>query len=379
MAIPPVQKALVLHKESTPYVIEERPVSQPGPGDVLVKIFSCALNPVDWSMTEPPASRVLIPSFPFVPGLDAAGVVIGVGAGVTNLKEGDRILFESNWQPNAAAFQQYAIVPSDLTAIIPDTVTFDQAATIPLALTTVVLALYNQSPAPGNASLSLTPVWEPEGQTAYAGKPAFIVGGATSLGQLAGHSPIITTASPHNAELLTSLGATHVIDRSRSNESILAELPKLTGGKPIEFALVTAPPLPEVLRLGRDALAPGGALGTAMPGPQRIPEDVANPGEGKRVGYVFGSAHLPHTRETGIAMFQQISKWLEKGILKVRLGYEPLLLQTPTSVLMPILKTQPNLLEVIPKGLAGINDGLARLRANEVSGQKLVAHPQETP
>ncbi|KAI0671364.1 GroES-like protein [Trametes maxima] len=362
MAIPSVQKALVLHKESTPYVIEERPVPQPGPGDVLVKILSCALNPVDWSMTEPPASKILIPSFPFVPGLDAAGVVVGVGAGVTSPKEGDRIVFEGNWHPDAAAFQQYTTVPSELTAIIPENITFDQAATIPLALTTVVLALYNQSPAPGNTSLRLTPVWEPEGQTAYAGKPAFIVGGATSLGQyaiqlakLAGHNPIIATASLRNAALLTSLGATHVIDRSRPNESILAELPKLTGGKPIEFALVTAPPLPEVLRLGRDALAPGGALGTVMPGPQRIPEDVANPGEGKRIGYVFGSARLPHTRETGVAMFQQLSKWLEEGILK------------------------PNLLEVLPNGLAGINDGLARLRADKVSGQKLVAHPQETP
>ena len=52
-----------------------------------------------------------------------------------------------------------------------------------MGLTTDVLVLHNQSPAPENLSLRLTPVWEPEGTTAYAGTPAFIVGGASSLGQ----------------------------------------------------------------------------------------------------------------------------------------------------------------------------------------------------
>ncbi|KAI0635552.1 GroES-like protein [Trametes polyzona] len=368
--IPTTQKSLLLRKENSLYELGETPVPHPGPKDVLVKIMACALNPVDAHISEPPYSKFLIQEWPHVPGSDGAGVVVELGSEVTDRKLGDRVVFQGEWRRHLATCQQYAVVPEDLTAIvsspcpgrIPKNITFEQAATIPLALTTVVLVLYNQSPAPENLSLRLKPIWTPEGAKEFAGKPTLIVGGATSLGQmaiqlarLAGHNPIITTASPHNAPLLTSLGATHVLDRSRSNESILAELPQLTGGKPIEFAIVPAGAIPEPLRLARDALAPGGALATVLPAPQRIPEDVANPGEGKRVGYVFGSASLPQNRETCVEMWKQVTGWLEKGLLK------------------------PNPVEVLPNGLAGVNEGCARLKAKQVSGKKLVALPQETP
>ncbi|KAI0629436.1 GroES-like protein [Trametes polyzona] len=361
MSIPTTQKSLLLLKESTPYVVGERPVPRPGPQDVLVKIIACALNPVDAGIVDPPYSRIMISHWPHIPGYDGAGVVVQLGAEVTNLKEGARVVFEGDLTPEAATGQQYALVPADLAAIIPDNTTFEQAATLPLALTTDVLTLYNQSPAPENVSLKLKPVWEPEGQTAYAGTPALIVGGAASLGQvalqlarLAGHHPIIATASPHNAALLTSLGATHVLDRSRSNADILAELPQLTGGKPIPFAFVAVRD-PDALRLGRDALAPGGALATVSPKPEYIPADVAEPGQGKRVGYAFGSSRRPYTRDTSRAAFAALTGWLEKGLLK------------------------PNPVELLPNGLAGANEGLARLKANKVSGRKLVLRPQETP
>ncbi|KAI0355517.1 GroES-like protein [Trametes cingulata] len=361
--IPTKQKSLLLRQESTPYVLEETPVPTPGPGDVLVQLRACALNPVDWAIVDPPLSKFLVKQWPHFPGCDGAGVVVAVGAEVTNRKVGDRVLFEGDMSPSGGTFQQYATVPADLTSIIPDNITFEQAASIPLALATDVLCLYNQSPAPENLSLRLKPVWTPEGQTEYKGTPAFIVGGAASLGQyaiqlakMAGHDPIITTASLHNTELLKSLGATHVLDRHRSNESILAELPTLTGGKPIHFAfaayLLSGP---EPLRLARDALAPGGALGIVAPGPERFPEDCQNPGEGKRVGYVYGSPLVPSNRECGREMFEHLTGWLEKGLLK------------------------PNPIEVLPNGLAGIQEGLDRMKAGKISGKKLVARPQETP
>lgn len=57
------------------------------------------------------------------------------------------------------------------------------------------MSLYNQSPAAENASLRLKPVWEAEGATAYAGTPAFIVAGATSVGQICmSHPPFCLLA-----------------------------------------------------------------------------------------------------------------------------------------------------------------------------------------
>ncbi|KAI0366160.1 GroES-like protein [Pilatotrama ljubarskyi] len=351
VALPTTQKSLIAYGEDKPYVVGETAVPRPGPKDVLVKIMACALNPADHLLLNlPPSAKATFNlSYPLIPGCDGAGVVVQRGEEVTHLKEGDRILFGAHWGYSGAACQQYATIAAELAAIIPDNLTFEQAASIPLALTTDILVLYNQSPAPENLSLRLKPFWEPEGASAYAGTPAFIVGGAASLGQyaiqlakLAGHHPIVATASPHNAPLLQSLGVTHVLDRSRSNESILAELSKLTGSKPIRYAFVSIFQ-PESMRLGRDALAPGGALATVAGSPAMVPEDIANPGDGRRVG------------DTGVAMFRQLTGWLEKGLLK------------------------PNPIEVLPNGLAGIPKGLERMKADKVSGKKLVARPQETP
>ncbi|KAI0351739.1 GroES-like protein [Trametes cingulata] len=366
--IPTTQKALVIYEEGKPYTVGETPVARPGPKEVLIKVLACALNPADNVLLSVPP--VLLQSmdifkyvffkYPLLAGYDGAGIVVERGEEVTNLKEGDRVLFGGHCSSPSASFQQYATVQSEFVAIIPDNVTFEQAATIPLALTTDALVLYNESPAPENLGLRLKPFWEPEGAKAYAETPAFIVGGAASLGQyaiqlakLAGHNPIITTASPHNTELLKSLGATHVLDRTRSNESILAELPKLTNGKPLSIAFVSVLD-PEALRLGRDALAPGGAFAAVTAIPAFVPEDVSHPSDGKRIGFVYGSGLLPYNRDTTVAVFKQITGWLEKGLLK------------------------PNPVEVLPNGLAGIPEGLERLGNNKVSGKKLVARPHET-
>ena len=89
--IPQTQKTLRVHQEGKPYVVEERPVPRPAPDEVLVKIMACALNPIDYCIVNPPYSKALITSWPYVPGGDGAGVVVQVGSGVTSLEEGDRV------------------------------------------------------------------------------------------------------------------------------------------------------------------------------------------------------------------------------------------------------------------------------------------------
>ncbi len=77
---------------------------------------------------------------------------------------------------------------------IPDNISFDQAASVPLGLATVVLALYNHDPNTDKSALGLrlpdthrslrfTPPWAEGGTSQFAGKPAFIIGGASSVGQ----------------------------------------------------------------------------------------------------------------------------------------------------------------------------------------------------
>lgn len=133
--------------------------------------------------------------------------------------------------------------------------------------------------------------------------------------KFAGANPIIATASPHNTALLTSLGATHVIDRTLPADAILARLPELTSGRPLEFAFDTVSDA-ETMTLAYKALARGGALAVVLP--DVIPEGLKVPGDGKRIAWPAGNVHLPENRATGAELFKRLTEWLEKGIIKVR-------------------------------------------------------------
>ncbi|KAI0749263.1 GroES-like protein [Daedaleopsis nitida] len=325
----------------------------PGPQDVLVKIFATALNPVDWKIQ---AYGYFITNYPFVPGTDAAGIVEEVGAEVTNVAKGDKVLFQGWFENPKATFQQYAIVPAEITAKIPENISFDQAASIPLGLATVFTGTWNKDPEA--KSTDIPAPWEAGGETKFAGKPAFILGGSSSVGQYAiqlarlnKFSPIIATASLHNEALLKSLGATHVINRSLAPEAILSEVQKITGGTPIQY-VYDAVSLADTQSIAYQALAPGGVLLLVLP--DAIPEDLKADADGKKIVNVFGNIHTPSNRKIGVEVYKRLTQWLKDGLLV------------------------PNRVEVLPNGLAGIPDGLNRLKEDKVSGMKLIARPQET-
>lgn len=87
---PKTQKAIVVPEPKQPWkLVTDWPVLTPGPKDVLIKIISAALNPADWKVQQyaPP----FITEYPFIGGLDGAGIVEEVGAEVANVSKGDRV------------------------------------------------------------------------------------------------------------------------------------------------------------------------------------------------------------------------------------------------------------------------------------------------
>ncbi|KAH9921195.1 GroES-like protein [Epithele typhae] len=351
------QKALVLPALGEHYAVADISIHAPGPGEVLVKIESTGLNPIDWKMLTTYSASIY--SFPFVAGHEASGTVVEVGPQVDSLAVGDIIVFQGGFSLRRATFQQYCVVPVVHAAKVPSNVSPDEAATVAEGLMTALVGLYNTTAELNGKSLSLPPPWSPEGATKYIGQPVFILGGASSVGQnaiqvakLAGHSPIITTASLHNAAFLQSLGATHVLDRRLSDDAILAELRTLTdSGAPLSLAY-DAIALPETQPVAYRALAEGGRLVVVLP--EQIPQEVKTPGDGKTVVFPFGHVCGPGNSEFGAEVFARLFDWLEKGVIK------------------------PNKVEILPNGLAGIPGGLARMEANKTSAVKLIAHPQET-
>ncbi|EPT00341.1 hypothetical protein FOMPIDRAFT_1023738 [Fomitopsis schrenkii] len=344
----PEQKVLYLTSKQGPFEVGTAPIPKPGPGEVLFKVHAAALNPVDWKIA---AFGFLVEKYPTILGGDGAGVVEEVGKGVTNLKKGDRVFTNGLFGVNEhTTFQQYTLGYADVTGKIPDSLSFDEAATIPLGLATAATGLFNES-AKTN-SVGLYPPWEDGGRGKYAGQPILVIGGASSVGQyviqlskLAGFSPIITTASLRNADNLKSQGATHVLDRNLSDDALLAEVQKIATA-PIKLVF-DAVSEPKTQKVAYKAVAPGGTLAIVL-----VPAVEAVDPE-KRIVQTQGNTNIPQHRKLGASLYSKVTALLEEGALK------------------------PNPVEVLPNGLEGIIQGLEKLKQG-VHNVKLVGHPQET-
>ena len=226
---------------------------------------------------------------------------------------------------------------------IPENITFDQAASVPTCLATVVTGIWAHGP--GASSIDLPAPWEEGGLTQFKGKAALIIGGSSSLGQygtrlrrdakvlipaspptaiqlakMQGFSPIITTSSLKHADYLKSLGATDVIDRFLSLEAIAAELPKITGGQSIVYVYDTVAD-DTTENLAYDVLAPGGGLVVADFHSQAILEEkVKRDGSAKKVAYPFASLQSPGNKELGVELFARLEEWLRTGTIVVSGG-----------------------------------------------------------
>ncbi|KAI0684710.1 hypothetical protein BC835DRAFT_1292442, partial [Cytidiella melzeri] len=183
----------------------------------------------------------------------------------------------------------------------PSNISFEQASTVPLAVATAAFGLYSKKAAPpGHGGAGLHPVWEEGGRGKYSGQPILVIGGSSAVGQqgrldrniiflqlakLSGFSPIITTASSHNASFVKSLGATHVIDR---NTPLVSAVKAITSDpiKIVYDAISEKATQDEAY----EVLAPGGSFILAVL-PFAIEESKVD--NTKEVVGVFGSVHDP--------------------------------------------------------------------------------------
>ena len=211
----PKNEAAWLVAEHRALEVKEAPYTEPGAGEILVKNHAVAVNPVDWMIPYLGKRLFSWIEYPFVLGSDLAGEVVAVGSDVTNVKVGDRVLAMAAGaakQRNRAAegaFQAYTIALSRLTTVIPDNLSFVDAAVVPLGLTTAACGLFQSD--------ALALEW-PSATAEPVNQWVIIAGGASSVGSnaiqlavAAGYS-VVTTASPKNFEFVRSLGAASAFD-----------------------------------------------------------------------------------------------------------------------------------------------------------------------
>lgn len=143
---------------------------------------------------------------------------------------------------------------------------------------------------------------------------------AIQIAKLQGFSPIIATSSLKHTDYLKSLGAAHVLDRSLPSETILAELPKLTGGKPISY-VYNAIAEEATHHLAYDALAPGGALVTVDPRSTALDAKIVRDKEAGlapiKIAKPFAYLGLPGNTALGVEVYKRLTEWIRTGAIVV--------------------------------------------------------------
>jgi len=91
---------------------EQLPQPEPKEGEVLVRVHAAGVNPMDWKIRSGVSQNVRPPSFPYVPGVDFAGVIESVGTDVTAFHVGQEV-FGCAW----GTYTQYALAPVNYTAL----------------------------------------------------------------------------------------------------------------------------------------------------------------------------------------------------------------------------------------------------------------------
>ncbi|GAB4081007.1 zinc-binding alcohol dehydrogenase family protein [Modestobacter muralis] len=214
------------------------PYPTPGADQVVVRGHAVAINPLDWviQVAGPVAYRWL--RYPTVLGSDVAGEVVEIGSAVTRFAVGDRVLGhavgtdQDSTSPAEGTFQQYTVLLERMASPIPDTLTYERAAVLPLALSTASAALFQTD---------LLGLRHPTASPERTGEVLLVWGGSTSVGSnavqlaVAAGYDVVSTASPRNHEHVRSLGAGQVLDHS--SPTVVADLIAALAGRTVVGAV----------------------------------------------------------------------------------------------------------------------------------------------
>ncbi|KAL4972108.1 chaperonin 10-like protein [Aspergillus desertorum] len=319
--------------------VVDSPIPTPRPDEVLIKVVVSGTNPKDWKYPEwlDQASNQ---------GDDIAGIVEAVGDNVTEFKPGDRVMAFHEMTKPGGSYAEYALAWQHTTAHLPKHISFEEAATIPLAALTSVAVLYHhlQLPAP----------WSP----ATSSIPLVIYGGASAIGayaiQLARKSnihPIIAVAgrsAPFVEGLIDRSKGDTIIDYRQGDEAVISGIKDALNGAKLFHAYDCVSEGSSFVNLGK-VVAPGGKIITVLPFPEYpgVPEDV------HMIKNSVGCVHQDQ-KDLGYVYFRYLAKGLQDGWFK------------------------PHPHELVPGGLGGLKTALCNLRDGKASANKYVVRIGET-
>lgn len=328
--------------------IQEIPIPKPGPDQVLIQVVVSGTNPKDWKqpLRVPAADGSNS-------GDDIAGYVKERGSNVTEFSVGDRVAAFHQMRTAGGSFAEYAIAPAATTFHLPDSTSFEEAATVPLAAMTAAVGIF--------CRLGLPEPWVTASQglrDTLAGG-VLVYGAASAVGAFA--VKLLVRSQIHPIICVAGRGTAYVeglIDRPKGDIVIDYR----AGDGQVVAAVREAIPKGQKLLYAFDAVSekgspanvaqvldPHGHLSTVLP-VEGIPETVHK--TLTTVGSVHGSPD--DLSDFGYAWFRLFGSGLRQGWFS---GHP---------------------YEVIPGGLTGIQVGLKNLQDGKASALKYVYRIADT-
>lgn len=214
-----VMKAIEAEAAGGPEVLRlvERPVPQPREGEVLIGVAAAGVNRPDVlqrrGLYPPP------PGAPSIPGLEVAGIVVGLGPDVPDSLLGQPVCA----LVSGGGYAQYCTAPMGQALPVPEALTMVEAAAMPETLFTVWVNLFERA-------------WAKEGERLLVhGGTSGIGTMAIALGRLFGLEVIVTAGSDEKCRAAERLGAAYAINHR--TQDFVAEVDRITGGKGVDIVL----------------------------------------------------------------------------------------------------------------------------------------------
>ena len=215
--------AVVVNEINKLSSIEVREIEPPQPesNQVLIESMAAALNFPD--LLQIRGKYQIVPATPFVPGKEAAGVVIAVGTDVEHIQPGNRVLVEVDY----GAFAEQVTADAQRTFLLPDEIEMPTAVAMGLVYQTAYIALTERA-------------------ALRAGETVLVTGASGGIGlasvQLAkafGATVLAATSDPTKFDAVRYAGADHVIDLSMAplNDKLRDQVYAVTGGKGVNVVL----------------------------------------------------------------------------------------------------------------------------------------------
>ncbi len=276
-----MMKAARIHGYGVDPVMEDVPVPEAGPDQVLVRVKAASLNPLDVKLQSGAMHGFFPLVFPYTLGTDLTGTVERTGSDVTGWQAGDAIVARLD-PTSGGAVAEFALLPANYLAVAPKAVSLDDAAGIPTAAGTAWQALFEVAALRSGQSVLI--------HAGAGGVGSF----AVQLAREAG-ARVIATASGTGIDIARRLGADQVIDYTSEDFTV-----RLSD---IDLVLDTVGG--ETQQRSFDVLRAGGALVST----------VAPPDEALAKAHNVTSSFVFHQSDAG--RLGKITERLDSGTLKI--------------------------------------------------------------